>query len=197
MILSDQTILEKIDNHEIKISSPEKNWRSQIHASSMDLRLGNFFKIYRHTKFGILDPVKMKSDDNLVQEIEIKSGKKFIIQPGEFVLGATMEIIELPDDLVARVEGRSSLGRLGIVIHSTAGFVDAGFVGTITLEITNINRMPVALYPGMRVCQLAFEQMTSKAKISYSEKKTSKYQNQNHPQESKIFCDPFFEQLRK
>ena len=94
----------------------------------------------------------------------------FIVQPGEFILGVTMEKIKLADDLVARVEGRSSLGRLGIIIHSTAGFIDAGFEGTITLEITNINHIPVALYPGMRVCQLAFEQMSSKALVPYSQK---------------------------
>jgi dCTP deaminase len=100
--------------------------------------------------------------------------------------------VSLPDDIVARVEGRSSLGRLGIIIHSTAGFVDAGFSGTITLEITNINRMPVALHPGMRVCQLAFEPMTSPALVPYSKKGTSKYQDQVFPQESRIYKDPFF-----
>ena len=114
------------------------------------------------------------------------------MQPGEFVLGVTLEKIKIADDIVARVEGRSSLGRLGIIIHSTAGFVDAGFEGTITLEITNINRMPVALYPGMRVCQLAFELMTSPADVPYHKKSHSKYQGQVLPEESRIHTDPEF-----
>jgi len=193
MILSDRDIFKKIDAGKISVSSPHKNWREQIGASSMDLRLGNFFKLYKHAKFPILDPAKMRDDDDLCDVIEVKNGEKFIVQPGEFVLGVTLEKIGLPDDIVARVEGRSSLGRLGIIIHSTAGFVDAGFVGTITLEITNINRMPVALHPGQRVCQLAFEPMTSAAMTPYSAKKTSKYQNQILPQESRVHHDPFFQ----
>jgi dCTP deaminase len=128
----------------------------------------------------------------MTELIEVEEGKPFIVQPGEFILGVTEEEIGLADDLVARVEGRSSLGRLGIIVHSTAGFIDAGFKGTITLEITNINRMPVALYPGMRVCQLAFELMTNKAEIPYHKKASSKYQNQKLPEESRILIDPEF-----
>ena len=112
------------------------------------------------------------------------------MQPGEFVLGVTMERIKLPNHLVARVEGRSSLGRLGIIIHSTAGFIDPGFEGTITLEITNINRMPVALYPGMRIGQIAFETMTSPAEIPYNLKRCSKYMGQSLPEESRVVMDP-------
>ena len=196
MILSDRDIFAKIDAGEITIESPRENWREQIGASSMDLRLGNYFKIYKHGKFPVLDPIKMCDEDEICDLIEVKDGEAFIVQPGEFVLGVTLEKVSIPDDVVARVEGRSSLGRLGIIIHSTAGFVDAGFVGTITLEITNINRMPVALYPGQRVCQLAFESMTSPALVPYSAKKTSKYQNQIFPQESRVYCDPFFVKRR-
>jgi len=108
-----------------------------------------------------------------------------------------MEKVKIADDIVARVEGRSSLGRLGIIVHSTAGFIDAGFSGTITLEMTNINRMPVALYPGMRICQLAFQLMSSKAEIPYSKKKSAKYQGQMLPQESRIAFDQELEALRK
>lgn len=134
----------------------------------------------------------MKDGEEITRLIEVPEGETFIVQPGEFALGVTLEKVHIPDDMVARVEGRSSLGRLGIIIHSTAGFVDAGFTGTITLEITNINRMPVALHPGMRVCQLAFETMSSAALVPYSQKQTSKYQDQVLPQESKIHQDPFF-----
>ncbi len=192
MILSDRDIIAKIDSGEITIESPHKNWREQIGASSMDMRLGKYFKVYEHGKHPVLDPKKMTDSSGLARLIEIPENEPFIVQPGEFALGVTLEKVSLPDDIVARVEGRSSLGRLGIIIHSTAGFVDAGFAGTITLEITNINRMPVALHPGMRVCQLAFEPMSSPALVPYSKKKTSKYQDQVFPQESKIYTDPFF-----
>lgn len=192
MILSDKDILKRIEKHDIEVFSPISDWKKQIHASSMDLRLGKSFKVYQHSQVAVLDPKKMNEKENITKLIEIKDDQPFIIQPGEFALGVTMEKITIANDLVARVEGRSSIGRLGIVIHSTAGFVDAGFSGTITLEISNLNRMPVALYPGMRVCQLAFEQMTSEALIPYAKKSTSKYQLQDLPQESKIFLDPFF-----
>ncbi len=159
----------------------------------MDLRLGKFFKIYDHAKYAVLDPLQPDTFKDIAKLIEIEDeGVPFIVQPGEFVLGVTLEHIKIADDLVARVEGRSSLGRLGIIIHSTAGFVDAGFEGTITLEITNINRMPVALYPGMRVCQLAFEEMSSKAEVPYHMKGSSKYQGQLYPEESRVANDPEF-----
>lgn len=192
MILSDRDIHAKIEAGLIHIDSPNPHWKEQIGASSMDMRLGKYFKVYEHGRFPVLDPSLMKSTDEITRLIEVKDGEAFIVQPGEFVLGVTLEKVGLPDDIVARVEGRSSLGRLGIIVHSTAGFVDAGFRGTITLEITNINRMPVALHPGMRVCQLAFEPMTSAALVPYSKKKTSKYQDQVFPQESRIYQDPFF-----
>jgi len=192
MIFSDRDILAKIEAGEIHIDSPHSNWKDQIGASSIDMRLGKYFKVYEHGKIPVLDPAKMNGEESITRLIEVKEGESFIVQPGEFVLGVTLEKVSLPDDIVARVEGRSSLGRLGIIIHSTAGFIDAGFCGTITLEITNINRMPVALHPGMRVCQLAFEPMTSPALVPYSKKKTSKYQDQVFPQESRIYLDPFF-----
>lgn len=195
MILSDRDIKAKIAAGEIVIESLDGEHVTNINASSLDLRLGNFFKIYNHSRQAVLDPLDKKSFEDVTKLVEVLPGEPFIVQPGEFVLGVTMEKVKIPDDVVARVEGRSSLGRLGIIIHSTAGFIDAGFEGTITLEITNINRMPVALYPGMRVCQLAFELMTGKADVPYSKKKTSKYQGQNLPQESKIAFDPEFEDI--
>jgi dCTP deaminase len=197
MILSDIDIKKRIEAGDIVITSADIGHEKNVNASSMDLRLGRFFKIYDHSKYAILDPLNAETFNNTTKLIEIKGeGEPFIVQPGEFVLGVTMEKIKIADDLVARVEGRSSLGRLGIIVHSTAGFIDAGFEGTITLEITNINRMPVALYPGMRVCQLAFEEMSSKASVPYSKKKTSKYQGQELPQESRLSMDPEFERMR-
>lgn len=193
MILSDRDILKKISSGDIVIISPDNKHEANINASSVDLRLGRAFKKYKLTQKAVLDPRDPKTLVDATTLIELKDDKEpFIVQPGDFVLGVTMEKIKLADDLVARVEGRSSLGRLGIIIHSTAGFIDAGFEGTITLEITNINRMPVALYPGIRVCQLAFEQMSSKALVPYSQKKSSKYQGQILPQESLIAMDPEF-----
>lgn len=127
-----------------------------------------------------------------MRTITVNEPDAFLVQPGEFVLGVTMESITVPDDLVVRVEGRSSLGRLGIIVHSTAGFVDPGFSGTITLEISNLNRMPVALYPGMRICQLAFEMMTSPAETPYNLKPNSKYLGQVLPEESRLSNDPEF-----
>jgi len=193
MILSDRDIKDRIMKGDIVITSPDNDHLGNIGPSSLDLRLGRFFKIYNHASHAILDPMNPETFKDVVRMIEIEDEKKpFVVQPGEFVLGVTLEKIKIADNLVARVEGRSSLGRLGIIIHSTAGFVDAGFEGTITLEITNINRMPVALYPGMRVCQLAFEQMTSSAEVPYQKKKSSKYQGQIFPEESRIATDPEF-----
>jgi len=193
MILSDRDIKKKILNQEIIVKSPLKDFLSQVHASSMDLRLGKFFRIFQHSKHALIDPKNPPA--NITKLIEIPENEKFIVQPGEFILGVTMEKIGLSDDLVARVEGRSSLGRLGIVVHSTAGFVDAGFFGTITLEISNLNRMPIALHPGMRICQLAFETMSCKAEVPYSAKKSQKYQGQEMPEESRLAKDPEFKNL--
>ena len=201
MILSDRDIKAAVASGRVKITlqdgltseETQTELFTRIHASSLDLRLGPTFKLYEHSKFAVLDPKNPESFAGNMRTITIPEGESFIVQPGEFVLGVTQETIGLPDDLVARVEGRSSLGRLGIIVHSTAGYVDPGFRGTITLEITNINRMPVALYPGMRVCQLAFETMTSIADVPYHKKPHSKYQNQELPEESRISADPEFQ----
>mgnify|MGYP001571345112 CR=1 FL=1 len=198
MILSDRDIKKSIKEGRIAVISPEGDHEKNIHASSMDLRLGKWFKVYEHSKFPVLDPLKMDSFAGLTKLVEITNPEEpFIVHPGDFVLGVTMESVKLGNDIVARVEGRSSIGRLGIIIHSTAGFIDAGFEGTITLEITNINRMPVALYPGMRVCQLAFEEMSSPAEVPYNMKKSSKYQGQTLPEESRLTIDPEFDKLIK
>ena len=192
MILSDKDIRQAITDGRVKVHSDQQELFQHIHASSMDFRLGNTFKLYEHSKFAVLDPMNPDSFAGNMRTITVPDGESFIVQPGEFVLGVTQESISLPDDLVARVEGRSSLGRLGIIVHSTAGFVDPGFSGTITLEISNLNRLPVALYPGMRVCQIAFEQMSSPADMPYHSKPFSKYQGQVLPEESRLSVDPEF-----
>jgi len=192
MILSDRDIRAALRSGKVKIDAPYDEIFQHIHASSMDLRLGKTFKLYEHSKFAILDPKRPETLAGLMRTITISETEPYIVQPGEFVLGVTQETITVPDDIVVRVEGRSSLGRLGIIVHSTAGFVDPGFSGTITLEISNLNRMPVALYPGMRICQLAFEMMSSPAETPYNKKPHSKYQGQVLPEESRLAFDPEF-----
>jgi dCTP deaminase len=204
VILSDRDIRKAIEEERIKIQTDQPDLSTpldvttfmHIHASSMDMRLGNTFKLYEHSKFAVLDPKQPESFAGNMRTITVPEGESFIVQPGEFVLGVTQETLTLPNDLVARVEGRSSLGRLGIIVHSTAGFVDPGFSGTITLEISNLNRLPVALYPGMRVCQLAFEIMTSEADMPYNMKPNSKYQGQVLPEESRLSVDPEFAAMK-
>lgn len=192
MILSDRDIKAAITSGRVKIDCMQGELNPHIHASSMDLRLGNVFKVYEHSKYALLDPKNPKTFAQNMRVITVADGDPFIVQPGEFILGVTQEKITVPDDLVVRVEGRSSLGRLGIIVHSTAGFVDPGFSGTITLEISNLNRLPVALYPGMRICQLAFEMMSSPAETPYNVKPGSKYQGQILPEESRLSIDAEF-----
>lgn len=190
MILSDRDIRAAIQAGRVRVDGFDAE--PHIHASSMDFHLGDVFKLYEHSKFAVLDPKNPETFAGNMRTITVPMNEPFIVQPGEFVLGVTKEVITLPDDLVARVEGRSSLGRLGIIVHSTAGFIDPGFSGTITLEISNLNRLPVALYPGMRVCQIAFEQMSSAAEMPYNKKLNSKYQGQMLPEESRLANDPEF-----
>lgn len=199
MILSDRDIKMALKTGRVLIECPEilgrpldSGFAEHIHASSMDLHLGDTFKLYEHSKFALIDPRRPETFTGNMRMIKVKETEPYIVQPGEFVLGVTQEIITVPDDLVVRVEGRSSLGRLGIIVHSTAGFVDPGFSGTITLEISNLNRMPIALYPGMRICQIAFEQMSSPAETPYNKKPHSKYQGQVMPEESRLDMDPEF-----
>ena len=192
MILSDRDIKAAIASGRVKIASSRGDSAMHIHASSMDLHLSDVFKIYEHSKFAILDPKNPETFRNNMRTVTVEAGEPFIVQPGEFALGVTQEKISVPDDLVVRVEGRSSLGRLGIIVHSTARFVDPGFSGTITLEISNLNRLPVALYPGMRICQIAFIKMSSPAETPYDKKPFSKYMGQVLPEESRLSADPEF-----
>lgn len=184
MILSDIDIKKNIKAGIIKIT-PSPDYKVQLGACSIDLRLGDTFAVFDHSKVPFIDPYD-KTGTDLTNEIKVKKGEAFILQPSDFVLATTIEHFTLPDNLVARLEGRSSLGRLGIVVHSTASVFEPGWRGKVVMELGNMGRMPVALYPGMRVCALTFEQLTTPASIPYNKKKSAKYVDQNDPIPSRI-----------
>ncbi len=187
MILSDRDIKKYLEEGKIVIEP--LNPEIQIQPSSVDLRLGNEFKVFRHMEKAFIDPF---SDDveKYTETIKIKDNEQFILHPREFVLACTLEHIELPNDLVARVEGRSSLGRLALLIHATAGYVDPGFKGQLTLELSNVGKMPIALRPGMRICQISFEKLLSPAEKPYGHPdRDSKYQDQKGATSSRIRFD--------
>lgn len=187
-ILSDINIKKYLDEKKIVID-PIKDIK-QIQPSSVDLRIGNKFKSFKIITQPFIDPYDETDLEKYMEEITIDKNKPFIIHPGEFTLATTHEYVKLPDNIVARVEGRSSIGRLGITMHVTAGYIDPGFEGKITLEISNIGKMPVALYPGQRVCQIVFETMTTPAEKPYGHKsRDSKYMGQKGPQVSRIKQD--------
>lgn len=193
MILSDRDVRARLARGDIKIA-PEPDPEIQIQPASIDLRLGYDFQTFNYTQQALIDPADPSSFEQLTNLIHLQESERFIVHPGEFVLATTLEHVEIPDDLVARLEGRSSIGRLGIVIHSTAGYIDPGFKGRITLEISNLGRIAVALYPGMRICQIAFEEMSSPVSEGYGVKRTAKYQGQQTTTLSRLFED---DELRK
>ncbi|MFZ5535046.1 MAG: dCTP deaminase [Patescibacteria group bacterium] len=188
MILSDRDIVASLKSGRIKIV-PAVNQKTQLGSCSVDLRLGKHFRVFNHSKFAYIDPNNPKLATGMMAEVKLKDGEPFILQPGDFVLATTMEKVTLPDDLVGRLEGRSSLGRLGIVVHSTASVFDPGWSGMVVMELGNLGRMPVALYPGMRICSMTFEELSSPALVPYTKKKTAKYIGQNAPLASKIGDD--------
>lgn len=189
VILSDRSLREQLDAGRIVIDPLDE---ALIQPSSIDVRISNLFRVFRNHTRGIID---VKADMlDLTELIEIPADESgvgddpFMLHPGEFVLGSTLERIAVPDDLVGRVEGKSSLGRLGLLIHSTAGFIDAGFDGHITLELANVASLPITLYPGMKIGQVSFMQMTSPADNPYGAgAKGSKYQGQRGPTPSRYF----------
>lgn len=187
-ILSDVDIKKYLDEGKIVIDPIEDD--KQIQPSSVDLRLGDEFKGFKIVTKPFIDPFDKIDLESYMELLTVEEGEPFIIHPGEFTLATTYEYVKIPDDIVARVEGRSSMGRLGITMHVTAGYIDPGFEGKITLEISNIGKMPVALYPGQRVCQIVFETMTSPSAKPYGHKeRDSKYMGQTGPQVSKIKQD--------
>lgn len=183
MMLSDRTLREALESGRIEVDplAPKA-----IQPSSIDLRLGAQFRIFRNHTRAIIDVKQDLSD--LTEMIEMGSDEPFILHPGEFVLGSTFERVKVPDDLVARIEGKSSLGRLGLLIHSTAGFVDAGWNGQLTLELSNVASLPITLYPSMKIGQISFMQMTTPADQPYGSSAVgSKYQDQQGPVASRYF----------
>ena len=190
VILSDRTIKEEIAAQRIVIDPLDE---ANIQPSSVDLHIDRYFRVFRNHTTGIID-VKKNLED-LTELVEIGVDDVFILHPGEFVLGTTLERVQLPNDLVARLEGKSSLGRLGLLIHSTAGFVDAGWNGQLTLELSNVATLPITLYPHMKIGQISFIKMTTDADHPYGSGEVgSKYQDQVGPIPSKYYKN--FENLR-
>ena len=183
MLLSDRDILAEIEAQRIAIEPYDPD---MVQPSSIDFRLGRFFRVFENHRYPHIDPAADQTD--LTRMIEPMGDEPFVLHPGEFVLGSTYEVVTLPDDLAARVEGKSSLGRLGLLTHATAGFVDPGFSGHVTLELANVATLPIKLYPGMKVGQLCFFRLSSPALHPYgSEKYGSRYQGQRGPTPSRSF----------
>lgn len=185
MVLSDRDIKRYLKEGKIKIT-PEPNLSTQLGSCSIDLRLSNVFRVFEHSKYPHIDLNADIDMSELMRKVIVEDGDAFTMQPGEFVLAATIETIELADDIMARLEGRSSLGRLGIIVHSTAGLFDPGWIGTATLELGNLGQMPVRLYPGMRICAFTFELLSSPAEVPYRNKPSGKYVGQVEPGASKF-----------
>ena len=183
MILSDRTIREELEAGRIVI---DPLGEACIQPSSVDLHVDRLFRVFRNHTMGHID---VKEDlEDLTELVEVPEDDVFMLHPGEFVLGSTKERVALPDDLVARLEGKSSLGRLGLLIHSTAGFVDAGWDGHLTLELSNVANLPITLYPGMKIGQISFLRMTTPADVPYGTGELgSKYQGQRGPTPSRYW----------
>jgi dCTP deaminase len=185
MVLSDRSIREEVDRGRIVIDPLDP---LDIQPASVDLHLDRKILVFTNSRQPYID-VK-ESLESLTEMVEVPDDKPFILHPGEFVLGSTLEHIALPEDLVARLEGKSSLGRIGLVIHSTAGFVDPGWKGHLTLELSNLARLPITLYYGMKIGQISFLRLTSTAERLYgSESLGSKYQGQTEPTPSRFHRD--------
>ena len=191
MILSDQDILRRLEEGDLVIE-PLDDPDIQIQPASVDLRLGREFLEFQRTNIPCIHPDSEQEIEEYVDETVVPEDDEFILHPGDFVLGTTKERVEIPPDLIAHVEGRSSLGRLAIVVHATAGLCDPGYHGQITLELSNLGAAPVALAPDMRISQLTFTELTSPAERPYGEERGSKYQEQEGPQASKIGGDREF-----
>ena len=183
MVLSDRTILRLLAAGRIEIDPYDE---TLLQPSSVDVRVDRYFRVFHNARYPFID-VKQPQDD-LTELVEIDDDTPFILHPGEFVLGSTLERITLPDDLVARLEGKSSLGRLGLLIHSTAGFVDPGWNGHVTLELSNVANLPITIYYGMKIGQLSFVQLSEPAAAPYgSDGLDSKYQGQQGPTPSRYW----------
>ncbi len=181
MLLSDRDIRAQVDAGRVVLEP----WDSaMVQPSSVDVRLDRLFRLFDNHKYPVIDPAQDQSD--LTRLVDVGPDEPFVLHPGEFVLGATHEVVTLPDDVAARLEGKSSLGRLGLLTHSTAGFIDPGFTGHVTLELSNTATMPILLYPGMKIGQLCFFQLSSPAEAPYGQgARGSRYQGQRGPTASR------------
>jgi dCTP deaminase len=185
VVLSDKTIRSEIDAGRIVIDPFEP---SLIQPSSVDVRVDHRFRVFQNSRYPYID-VRQPMED-LTELVETVGDEPFILHPGEFVLGQTLEKVTLPNDLVARLEGKSSLGRLGLLIHSTAGFVDSGFSGNLTLELSNVANLPITIYRGMPIGQLSFMRMDGPVDRPYGSRETgSKYQGQDEPTPSRFYLN--------
>jgi len=185
VLLSDRDIRAELNSGRLGIDPFEEDL---VQPSSVDVRLDNLFRVFNNTRYTHIDP-SVRQDD-LTTLVEPKEGEPFVLHPGEFVLGSTLERCTLPDNLAGRLEGKSSLGRLGLLTHSTAGFIDPGFTGHITLELSNVANLPITLWPGMKIGQLCLLRLTSPAEHPYgSSKAGSKYQGQRGPTPSRSYLN--------
>ncbi len=183
MILSDRDIRSALASGHIGIEPFDE---ADVQPSSVDLHVDRLFRTFHNHRYAVID-VKQEMED-LTELVEVTESEPFMLHPGEFVLGSTAEYVKLPHDLVARLEGKSSLGRLGLLIHSTAGYVDPGFEGHLTLELSNVANLPITLYPGMKIGQISFFRLTSPAENPYGSSAVgSKYQGQRGPTPSRYF----------
>ena len=183
MLLSDRDIRAEIDQQRIQLDPWDE---AMVQPSSVDVRLDRFFRLFDNHKYPHIDPAQDQPD--LTRLVEVEADEPFVLHPGEFVLGATYEVVTLPDDIAARLEGKSSLGRLGLLTHSTAGFIDPGFSGHVTLELSNVATLPITLWPGMKIGQLCLFRLSSPAEHPYgSERYGSRYQGQRGPTPSRYF----------
>jgi dCTP deaminase len=187
MVLSDKDIRRYLDLGKIRIS-PELP-SDQFGSCSVDFRLGSEFSVFEHSRFPYIDLREKGAVQDIMRTVIMKPGEPFIMQPREFALAITEETLELDDDVLGRLEGRSSLGRIGIIVHGTAGLFDPGWRGKATLELSNLGRLPVALYPGMRICSFTFEQLSSPVSVPYYKKHGNKYAGQTSPLASKLIAE--------
>jgi dCTP deaminase len=181
VLLSDRDIKAEIDRGRVRLDPYDEE---MIQPSSVDVRLDRFFRVFENHRYPHIDPAEDQPE--LTRSVEPDGQEPFILHPGEFVLGSTYEVVSLPDDVAARLEGKSSLGRLGLLTHSTAGFIDPGFSGHVTLELSNVATLPIKLWPGMKIGQLCFFRLSSPAENPYgSAKYGSRYQGQRGPTQSR------------
>jgi len=185
MILSDVSIRAAIEVGRIEIDPFDP---SMVQPSSIDVRVDRYFRVFENHRYPFIDPKQPQPD--LTTEVVTEMDVPFVLHPGQFVLGSTLEVVGLGDDIVARLEGKSSLGRLGLLIHSTAGFVDPGFEGHLTLELSNVANLPIAIYPAMKIGQLSFYDLSTPAEHPYGSRTAgSKYQGQRGPTPSRVYED--------